>query len=405
MTYDNKHFLINSPILEQFKQKFFKAAELIKSAISTNVPITIIHHADCDGFCAGIALEQAILPLLLEKLGSERSVQTLYSRHPSKTPFYDYADATRDVNQFMNNIQRFKNKHPLVILLDNGSTAEDYYALKKAKIYGATTIVIDHHYPGPMKEGTCKNDPYIDIHINPHLIGDDGHFSAGMLSAELARFINHETKNLPLIAAVSAIADKITGDALEQYVHKTGKHFHDLKRIGHALDYEAHHLRFNDGRYTVADILGAHHERQRFLVEEINEMLDEKISKYKIAAKKFMKLSKIGNITLVELDTHKIIPHGEYPGPGKLLGYTKEELLRDQHQPIICLGYGDFSLTFRADNCDFDANKVIKHLQEALPHAHVTGGGHAHAASIRFAALAKHEVLEETRKYIKEHSS
>ncbi|MBT7927572.1 hypothetical protein HN695_04500, partial [Candidatus Woesearchaeota archaeon] len=141
---ENK-FMIKSEILNKLQPRINKVVSLIKQAIESKRPIWIRHHNDTDGYCAAIALERAILPLIHARQTKERDVFYHYSRLPSKAPYYDYADATKDVTNFMNRVTKFEAKPPMIIICDNGSSEQDIKAIKKVKIYGAKVIVIDHH--------------------------------------------------------------------------------------------------------------------------------------------------------------------------------------------------------------------------------------------------------------------
>lgn len=80
-------FLIKSENLEKLREAFVKTADIIKQTISENRPIIIRHHDDTDGYAAGLVLEMTI---------NERII-----RLSSRTPFYDYIDALRDLNSHL----------------------------------------------------------------------------------------------------------------------------------------------------------------------------------------------------------------------------------------------------------------------------------------------------------------
>ena len=60
-------FLINSKYLDLLSPKIKKASETILEAIDNHIPILIRHHADCDGYTGAIAIEKAVLPLIIKK--------------------------------------------------------------------------------------------------------------------------------------------------------------------------------------------------------------------------------------------------------------------------------------------------------------------------------------------------
>ena len=123
-----------------------KAAHEIRLAIIQSRPIIVRHHNDTDGYCAGYALEKAILPLIVKEHNSEKASYEYFSRAPSQAPFYEIDDSIRDTAMSLRNEAKFSNKMPLVIITDNGSTPEDLFAIMQGKVHGMEFIVIDHHY-------------------------------------------------------------------------------------------------------------------------------------------------------------------------------------------------------------------------------------------------------------------
>ena len=99
-----KPFLIKSENLENLRECFVKTSEIIKKAISENRFIIIKHHDDTDGYTAGFVIEKAILSV------SKNPRQV--ARMASRSPYYDYTDALRDLN----NCLGFNNSKPLELL-------------------------------------------------------------------------------------------------------------------------------------------------------------------------------------------------------------------------------------------------------------------------------------------------
>ena len=109
-------FLISHPHLDALQTDIMKAVKMIKDAVFYRDLILIRHHADTDGYCAGIALEEALIPLVSEQ--QEKYWYTL-KRFPTRIPFYDYSDALRDLGLVAEQVSM--KKKPLVIVCDNGS--------------------------------------------------------------------------------------------------------------------------------------------------------------------------------------------------------------------------------------------------------------------------------------------
>ena len=59
--------MIESEVLDKLRPKLAAAAKAIRRAILDGRSILVRHHADADGICSGIAVEQAVLPLLREE--------------------------------------------------------------------------------------------------------------------------------------------------------------------------------------------------------------------------------------------------------------------------------------------------------------------------------------------------
>jgi len=127
-------FLVKSEIIEKLKPLIIKAAFEIRLAIIQNRPIIIRHHNDTDGYCAGYALEKAILPLIEKEHGSEKAGYEFFMRSPCQAPFYEIDDSIRDTANSLRNVAKFSNKMPLVIITDNGSTPEDLFGIKQGKL-------------------------------------------------------------------------------------------------------------------------------------------------------------------------------------------------------------------------------------------------------------------------------
>ena len=183
-------FMIDSSVLHKLKPTIHELIELLKKAIDNKQPILLRHHADADGYTAGIALERALLPLIAGKHRRERDAFYYYQRLPSLTPYYGYEDATKDIQTFLRNADQFEMKAPLILLLDFGSGHESLPAIQKVKIYGASVAVVDHHPPADHITHA------VAVHINPHLVGSTYDYSAGMLCAEIAHLIAAENKEL-----------------------------------------------------------------------------------------------------------------------------------------------------------------------------------------------------------------
>ncbi|PKG31922.1 OB-fold nucleic acid binding domain-containing protein, partial [Methanoregula sp.] len=190
--------LVKSEVLEKLRPEMKKVAKIIRKAVFTSQPIILRHHADADGICSAVAIEQAVVSLIRESGGDFDADYFLFKRAPSKAPFYEIEDITRDLDFSLKDHVRFGQKMPLVLLTDNGSTEEDEPSYKIASVYDIPFVVIDHHHPD------ATIDKYLVAHVNPYHVGGDFGITAGMLGTEVARLINPKVE--PLIRHLPAIA-------------------------------------------------------------------------------------------------------------------------------------------------------------------------------------------------------
>ena len=196
-----------------------KAAKAIRRAILDGRSILVRHHADADGICAGVAIEKAVVPLLKEANNNSDAEWHYFKRAPSKAPFYEIEDVVKDLSFALEDVERHGQKLPLIVLLDNGSTEEDMLALMKVKIYDIEVVVVDHHFPGEVVDGTVAVDEYVDVHVNPYLVGGDSQITAGALAVEVAKMINPEvTERLMHLPGIAAVGDHAGSEEANKYI-------------------------------------------------------------------------------------------------------------------------------------------------------------------------------------------
>ncbi|NMA10637.1 MAG: S1 RNA-binding domain-containing protein, partial [Methanomicrobiales archaeon] len=235
-------FLVESEVLLALRPQMRKVAKEIRKAVLTARPIILRHHADADGICAAVAVEQAVTALIRESGGDFDAEYFLFKRSPSKAPFYEIEDITRDLDFALKDNVRYGQKMPMILLMDNGSTEEDMPSLRVTRIFDLPVMVVDHHHPDEIV------DDYLIGHVNPYHVGGDYGITAGMLGTEIARMVNpaveDQIRHLPAIAGVG---DRSEAPERARYLAIAAPEYSedDCRDIALALDYEQFWLRFS----------------------------------------------------------------------------------------------------------------------------------------------------------------
>ena len=396
-------FMVKSPILDKLKDPFIKAATEIRLAIFQNRPIIVRHHNDADGYSSGFSLEKAIIPLIQEQHKGIKAVWEYYTRAPCSAPFYEIDDSIRDTANSLRNVAKFSNKLPLVIIADNGSSPEDLLAIKQGKVHGIDFIVIDHHF---FDEDVIS--PEVLVHINPFLVGENGSaFSAGMLCAELARFINPSIENIEPIPAMAGLADRIDNpEVMSDYLKIAKDKGYDkelLHNISSLIDFVSAKLKFMEAREYIEVLFGEPREKQKALVDVMAPYIDGLEAKGLKIAQAASKVEKINNKYLQLLFVEESFPgFGFYPKPGKAIGLLHDSFSKDKKEGVVSAGVLNSAITMRAtDEANFSVHELIEFLNKKLPDAFVEGGGHKNAGAITFIPSKQKEILDCLREYIK----
>lgn len=398
--------LIESEVLEKLKERMRKAAKAIRRAVFDGRSILLRHHADADGICAGVAIEKAVIPLLKEMNPNSDAEWHFFRRAPSKAPFYELEDVVKDLSFALEDMERHGQKLPLLVLLDNGSTEEDILALIKVKIYDIEVVVVDHHYPGEVKDEKVTVDEYVDVHVNPYLVGGDSQLTAGALAVEIAKMINPEVKEkLMHFAGIAAVGDHASSYEAQKYIElasEKGYDEEDLDKIATCIDFEAFYLRFMNGRGIIDTILGlGNREKHKKLVDALYGESQRRVEMQLKAALPNLKTQKLPNRILFNvLDVEKYAHKFTYPAPGKTCGFIHDSVVgkHGEDKPIITLAYGpDFSVIRATDAVNeiygFNLNTIILKLADEIPEAGIDGGGHECAGSLKFVEGLSKKVL------------
>jgi RecJ-like exonuclease len=385
-------FLVKSDIMTRLLPAMKAVAKEIRRAVLKGRPIVVRHHADADGITAAVAIEMAILPLIAEVSGPDAEYHN-YRRAPSKAPFYELEDVTKDLTYALEDQTRHGQKMPLIVLMDNGSTEEDVPAMRQAQVYGLEMLVVDHHHPHKIV------DQFLIAHVNPAHAGGDFGLTTGMLATEIARMIHPEVENkIRHFPAVSAVGDRSEAPEAESYIKLVEDKYRkeDLKKIALALDYEAFWQRFNDGRGLINDILclgrlDRHQKIVELLCEQANAAIDEQLR----ATMGNVKSTTLPNgIIMNVLDVENFAHKFTFPPPGKTSGEVHDRLCQKYAgKPVVTIGYGPDFAVLRSRAVRMNIPLMVKELMEEIPNGGVSGGGHLVVGSIKFVGGMRKEVL------------
>lgn len=371
-------------------------AVALRKAMIERRPIRIRHHADGDGMCAAIPVAIALERFSRSIHGDPQNAEHLISRSPSKAPYYEMEDATRDLNRSLTDRERHGQRLPLLLMLDNGSTDEDVPAYRNLAHYDIPIAVVDHHHPDE------SVDALLDHHINPYLVDEDYRVTTGMICVELARMIDPSlTDALQHIPAIAGVSDRSDATVMETYLElarDNGASIEDVTRIGEALDYAAHWLNYGSGTDIVRDILGIDDtgkEVHKPLVSHFSEQARTAIQEQLDAVLPHVETETLANgARLNRIDVDGFAHRFRYPAPGKTTGAVHDHMAETTGSPLISLGCGPDFCVLRSDGVRLDIPVMVDELRESYPGAGVQGGGHLVVGSIKFVPGSREKIIE-----------
>lgn len=384
---------IQSDRLTKMKPEFLKIAHRIRKAVIEGQPIMIRHHADADGISAGLTLEHAVKKLMIDR-GTDPAYNIF--RSPSKAPFYDTGDMLKDVGSAKRLTEQFKQKKPIIIIVDNGSTPEDVFAMKSMHTLGFEILVIDHHNPVILNDGKTAVCPYVQIHVNPYIYGLDGRTSAGMLCYEIARLI-HPEYNEPVIPAVTGISDHCDIPETDAYIQNAGGDAELLKKIGIAMDFVSYNLRF-DSASGIYEELYTNPALVNVLMDQVQKGMDTQLQ----SALPYVKSQEIGGVMFSHIDLERYTVRFTYPTPGKVIGMIHDKIAEQHNGPVFSIGYVSDMIIIRATHPVLPVATIIESLQKKYPEANVDGGGHECAGTIKCVSAHLGVILEAIKQLLKD---
>ncbi|GAA0681141.1 DHH family phosphoesterase [Natronoarchaeum mannanilyticum] len=390
--------LVEWPAFEKLRGDLESVARLLRRTVLEGRPIRIRHHADGDGMCASVPVELALERFIDEVHEDPDAKRHLFKRLPSKAPFYEMEDATRDLNFALEDRERHGQKLPLLLMLDNGSTEEDTPAYETLRHYDIPIVVVDHHHPDPEAV-----EPLLTEHVNPYLYDEDYRITTGMMCVELARMIYPGmTDELRHIPAVAGISDRSEAEAMQDYLdlaREEGYDEQDLKDVGEALDYAAHWLRYNSGQHLINDVLDvgddADEDRHRELVDTLAEKSRRDVEEQLDAVLPHVEHEELSNgAHLYQIDVENSAHRFTYPAPGNTTGAVHDRKVEETGDPVITIGYGPDFAVLRSDGVRLDIPTMVTELDEEIVGGGISGGGHLVVGSIKYVKGRREEVLD-----------
>ncbi|WP_247000923.1 DHH family phosphoesterase [Halosolutus gelatinilyticus] len=389
--------LIDWPAFEKLRPDLREVAKLLRRTVLDGRPIRVRHHADGDGMCAAVPVQIALERFIADVHEDADAARHLIKRLPAKAPFYEMEDATRDLNFALEDREKHGQQLPLLLMLDNGSTAEDVPAYETLAHYDIPIAVVDHHHPDPEAV-----EDLLDAHVNPYLHDEDYRITTGMCCVELARMIYPEiTDELRHVPAVAGLSDRSKADAMDDYLALAAEEGYDEERlqdVSEALDYAAFWLRYNAGDQLIRDLLqldsddeGHHRDLVSFFADRAREEVDEQLD----AAMAHLEHEELDNgAHLYRIDVENFAHRFTYPAPGKTTGEIHDRKIEETGDPVITVGYGPDFAVLRSDGVRLDIPRMVSELEAEVPGGGVSGGGHLVVGSIKFVKGRREEVID-----------
>lgn len=388
----------HTAFFEKLRPSMESVAKRILDAINSGQRIVIKHHNDTDGFCSGLSLDRAIIPLIAKANDKRNATWEKFKRMPSFSPFYNLEDVTKDIAQFLSLEVKFKEEKPLVILTDLGSGPENILPIKQLKLFGCEVIVIDHHPVDP------EVDKLVDYHVNPMLIeGAPSEFCAGLICCIISEMINNRVKNTDVISAIACVADHVEEEIRKPYLNAVSDRYslEDLKLLGKVIDFAVFNLRNLDGKEYIGTLFGDNVERQRALMEILGQELQDRENKIVKQVESLIETAHTEKIQYNIVPVDKLTLRDPYPRLGSIVELIHENKGRTAEKPLVTMGITSNSVTFRAEEATgFHFADVLKEVQEKVPLSFAEGGGHPCAGTFRCSELTFTECLQVVKDYL-----
>jgi len=356
------NLLIGDECMQSLLPSMEKAADAIKTALSSQRPVFVRFHDDCDGITSAISIYKACLLFqqankLPAKTGD--GFPTLSSRQTDS--------AILEVRQAFEDRRKFGgcSQKPLFVFLDHAANYESAEAVGELKSSGVGIIIVDHHPPA--KEAA----ELADVFVSSHQFDASGGHTAGLLSFEIARMISPEPSHIP---------EEWAWWSLQGDKSKLAAHRSDDEPV--AIDYLAQYSEKGESAGYYLEKL--EDKLALDLSVKLARQAETRALEHSHAHCSAVKAE--NGFFVVECELGKI-QHGEYPSKGKLLTLIHLQKSRELGGPVVSLGWDEEFLSVRANTAaaekGFRAGLVIEQLKQEFPQDVKSGGGHDVAASLR----------------------
>jgi RecJ-like exonuclease len=358
-----------------------EAATAIRRAVIESRPVIVRHDATVDGYLAGAAIEQAVLPLVEDEHTDADAVYHLFDRRPLDGA-YDMNDATNDVTSMLDAYDRHEQKHPLFVFAATGSTRDSLDGFDLLQIYDAKAIVVDGGTNGT--DGAITDA--VSTTVNPGLAGSEESetTSATTLATAIAVHINNEVRDdlhhLPAASFWEDTPDTYTDLAAEKDYDTT-----DTEQLREAIALEAYYQSYEDKRELVADLL---FEESTGLREQISEQFREKLASEVETSEENLDRRSEGGVAFAVLDTDAFTHRFDFPSTDLLLDEIHR---RNRDGTFVTLGVGENEITIRS-TAPVNVSEIAQQVEDSVPNAGIAAyDGHNR---IEFVIGKREQIIE-----------
>ncbi|MFB6106781.1 MAG: OB-fold nucleic acid binding domain-containing protein [Halobacteriaceae archaeon] len=351
----------DSPV-EEIHDGVVAAATAVRRAVFEGRPVVLRHTATVDGYVAAAAIERAVLPLIRETRDDADAAYHQVERRPVDDPFYGVEDATRDLSGMLDDAQRHDEPHPLVVLVDAGSTRESLDGLDLLGTYDVRRAVLDGAVADP------EVDQAVDVLVTP----ESGTTTSAAVAANVAAHVNPDVRadmaHLPAIPNWERVpapyADLASGAGYDRET---------LGEIRDAVALEAFYQTHEDKRELMEDLFWS--DRNRSLAAYVASQFRARLDTAVRTAEPHRERRAVEGTSVTTLDVAAFTHERDFPPVDLLL----DELHRREREDAdgaahVTLGVGEDELRARSTD-PVSLRDVAAEVATACPEASVRACG------------------------------